>query len=61
MLAFSKVDRLAIFKNCLNSLLEEDPEPSAILLDMDILRHGVVQQNDKVSSHRDPERYRKAH
>lgn len=25
-----------MFKNCLNSLLEEDPEPSAMLFDMDI-------------------------
>ena len=36
ILAFSKVDLLAIFKNCLNSLLELEPEPSAMLLDIDI-------------------------
>ena len=36
ILAFSKVDLRAIFKYWINSFLEEDPEPSAILFDMDI-------------------------
>lgn len=36
MLAFSKVDLLAIFKNCMNSFFEDEPDPSAILLDIDI-------------------------
>ena len=36
ILAFSKVDLLAMFKNWMNSFFDEDPEPSAILFDMDI-------------------------
>ena len=34
MLAFSKVDRRAIFRNCMNSFFEDDPEPSAIIGDV---------------------------
>ena len=34
MLATSKIDLLEIFRNCENSLLEKEPDPSAILLDM---------------------------
>lgn len=36
ILAFSNVDLRARFRYCLNSFLEEDPEPSAILFDIDI-------------------------
>jgi len=34
--AFSNADLRAIFRNCLNSFLDDEPEPSAILLDIDI-------------------------
>jgi putative ribosome biogenesis GTPase RsgA len=34
MLATSKIDLLEIFKNCENSLLEKEPDPSAMLFDM---------------------------
>ena len=36
ILAFSKVDLRAMSKKRLNSLLEEDPEPSDMLFDIDI-------------------------
>ncbi len=36
MLAFSKVDMRAMFKNCLNSFFEDDPGPSAIFFNIDI-------------------------
>ena len=36
MLAFSKVDLLAIFRNWLNSFFDREPDPSAMLLDIDM-------------------------
>jgi hypothetical protein len=36
ILAFSNVDLLAISRKRLNSLFEEDPEPSDMLFDIDI-------------------------
>ena len=36
MFAFSKVDLLEKFQNWLNSFLEDEPEPSEILFDIDI-------------------------
>jgi len=36
MLAFSKVDLRATFKKLANSLFESDPDPSAVLFDIDI-------------------------
>jgi len=36
MFAFSKVDLREMFKNLIKSLFDKEPEPSAMLFDMDI-------------------------